>query len=220
VPVETKQAIDFTVTTHSLPLYAKTLDFVQRDRSYARLVSQVAPGDDSPESRALAVFNWTREHIRDQPPQLPVIDDHVWHIVIRGYGVSDQKADVFTTLATYAGLPAFVGPSRLGQPHADLSFVWMSGDWRVFDVQNGIVFRRRDGTLAAAADLAADHELVRLAAAGRVYRSRPYESLFEGFRPPVPPSILRAELQMPWPRLTYRAMQFVGLGRRDWEQQR
>lgn len=216
--VETRQGVDFTVSTYTMPLYAKALDFVQRDSTYARLVRRLVTDQQSPEARALTLFEWTRTNIRDTPDGFPVVDDHVTNIIIRGYGVADQKADVFTTLATYAGVPAFVGLSATEKkPHVLLSFAWIAQRWRVFDVENGIVFRKRRGELASADELASDGSLIAAAAAGRTYRSRPYELYFEGFQPPVAPDILRAELQMLWPRTTHRMMRMAGLGRREWE---
>ena len=36
VPTTTKQGVNFVVSPHSLPLYAKTLDFLDRDSNYRR----------------------------------------------------------------------------------------------------------------------------------------------------------------------------------------
>jgi hypothetical protein len=216
VPVQSMQGIDYRVATHTLPLYAKALDFVQRDSMYERLAGEIAGGAISPEARALAIFDWTRAHIRDTPDGFPVVDDHISHIVIRGYGEDDQKADVFTTLSTYAGVPAFWPLTDPPSPELILSYVWIDGRWRVVDVANGIVFRRKDGALAAVEELAADASIVHSGAGDRTHRSKPYVSYFDGFRPPQAPDILRAELQMTWPRLTYRVRRFVGMTRRDW----
>lgn len=221
VPTETRQGVGYTVTSYSLPLYAKTLDFVQRDSSYARLVRRLVTKEQSPEMRALTLFEWTRTNIRDTPGGFPVVDDHVSHIIIRGYGVADQKADVFTTLTAYAGVPAFMAPvPPTATLRLILSFVWVERQWRVFDVEHGIVFRNHRGELASAEELAHDHSLITSVAAGRMYRSKPYESYFEGFQPPVPQDILRPELQMLWPRVSYRLKRLVGLGRREWQGER
>ena len=217
VPVETKQGVDFSVNTYTLPLYAKTLDFVQRDSSYARLVDRIVDEDAPAQSRALAIFDWTRKNIRDTPTGFPIVDDHVFHIIIRGYGESDQKTDVFTTLATYAGIPAFWTLTQPPSPALILSFIWIDRRWRVFDVENGIVFRNRSGALASAEELARDPSLVELVAANRMHRGKPYSSYFAGFRPSEPPDLLRAELQMLWPRASHRLKRLVGLGRREWQ---
>jgi hypothetical protein len=59
------------------------------------------------QQKAKAIFEWKIKHIVKQPPQLPVIDDHPWHIIVRGYGMADQMADVFAVLSNYAGLKSF-----------------------------------------------------------------------------------------------------------------
>ena len=218
MPTKTTQGIDYDVVTHRMRLYEKGLDFLQRDSSYARLVAEIVPAEAPPEATALALFDWTRQNVRDQPSGFPVIDDHVSHIIIRGYGVADQKADVFTTLATYAGVPAYW--TRIGErPHVVLSLAWIDRRWRVFDVENGIVFRTSAGALAAVDDLAADPALTKSVAADRIYHARPYVSYFAGFLPPVAPDLLRAEQQMLWPRAMYNTMRLIGLGRREWQLQ-
>jgi hypothetical protein len=207
-PVSTRQGIDFEVSTIELPLYVKALDFIQRDAGYRQLASRIVPADSTAEARALALFAWTREHIRDVPPSLPVVDDHVLHIVIRGYGTDDQKADVFATLATYAGVRAYW--ALIGEaPKLALSFAQVDGRWRVFDVANGIVFHTSGGELATPDELTATPSLVQEAAGQRLYLGRPYMSYFTGFRFPEPPDVLRAEQQMLGPRLRAWVKQLV-----------
>ena len=217
IPVETKQGVDFSVSTYTIPLYAKALDFVQRDTSYARLVQRLVSEEMSAESRALTLFDWTRKNIRDTPAGFPVVDDHVSHIIIRGYGESDQQTDVFTTLTTYAGVPAFWTLTQPPSPELILSFVWIDGRWRVFDVANGIVFRNRNGALATVEELARDPSVAESVAANHTHRGKPYGSYLVGFRPSRPPDVLRAELHMLWPRVSYRLKRLVGLSRREWQ---
>jgi hypothetical protein len=213
LPVQTRQGVNFVTSTSSLPLYLKTLAFIQRDVNYGRLASRIVEDRASAEARTLALFEWTSQHIRDTPDGFPIIDDHIWHIIVRGYGEDDQKADVFTTLATYAGVPSFFVPSE-----PPVSFAWIDRKWAVFDVANGIVFRNERGELASAEELARNPRIVRAVAAGRMYRGRPYDSYFTGFRPPTSPDILRPEMQMLLPRVTHRAKRLVGLGRREWQE--
>ena len=216
-PVQTRQGVDFAVSTSTLPLYVKALEFVQRDAGYRRLALGIAGDRTSGEARTLAVFEWTRENIRDTPEGFPIVDDHVWHIIVRGYGEDDQKADVFTTLATYAGAPSYWALSTDASHELPLSFSWIDRRWIVFDVANGLAFRNARGGLAAAEEIAADPQIVAGLAAGRVYRDRPYAAYFEGFQPPIPSEVLRPEMQMLWPRVMYRAKRMVGFGRREWE---
>lgn len=217
VPTTTRLGVDYEVTAYTLPLYAKALDFIQRDSSYVRLVSRIVNPDAPPESRVLTVFEWTRKNIRDTPAGFPVVDDHISHIIIRGYGEDDQKADVFTTLITYAGVPAYWSWIGTAPSTLILSFAWIDKHWRVFDVQNGIAFRNRRGALASVEELAADPGLIASVAANRQHQSRPYTSYFEAFHLPPPPDLLRAEEQMLWPRALYRVRRVLGLGRREWQ---
>ena len=106
-PATTRQGIDFRQRTILQPLYLKAMDFISRDGHYRLLAREIVQGAATDEARALQIYAWTRDHIRPVPPGLPVVDDHIWHIIIRGYGTDDQVNDVFTTLCAYAGLSAF-----------------------------------------------------------------------------------------------------------------
>jgi len=97
----------------------------------------------SDEDKALALLAWTHGNLRKNPKSLPVIDDHPWHIIVRGYGLDDQFQDVFTTLCNHAGLNAFF----YGLPVAEnsmnkkpLSLVKLKGQWAVFDAYKGVYF--------------------------------------------------------------------------------
>ena len=72
------------------------------------------------------------------PKGFPSIDDHVWDIVIRRYGGTDQMADVFTTLAGYIGHEAFFEGLRISEAEEALvlSFVRIDNEWHMFDVYN------------------------------------------------------------------------------------
>ena len=203
MPATTRQGVDFHVTSHRLPAYVKLFDFFVRDAEYCQLASEVTRNLPSEAARIQALYDWTRHAIRPTPPGWPVVDDHIQHIIIRGYGTDDQMADVFTTLATYAGLPAYW--SVIERPGSGeqliLSFARASSRWAVFDVANGIQFTNSSGAWATPEELAAHPELIRKSAGALVVRGIPYEQFFLGFTPPVVPHPLRAELQMPGPRL-------------------
>ncbi|HEX6250802.1 MAG TPA: hypothetical protein VFZ56_05140 [Gemmatimonadaceae bacterium] len=215
-PVTTRSGVNYEVGEHPLPLWRKAWEFLDRHRQTAELASRVAGTAASDEERSLAVLRWTNEHIRPHPAEAPVIDDHVWSIVERGYGSSDQQADVFTTLLTYAGTPAYwilIGPDR---PALPVSFALIDGRWRVFDVERGIAFRTTAHELATPEELAADPTLIRASAAGRVTDTGSYLAWFRGFTPPTAPEMLRARMQMPGPRLKFELSSLVGRGGRTW----
>lgn len=211
--VPTRQGVNFQVATKHIPLYAKALDFVHRHLRYGQLAEEITQGVTSDRERVLAVFQWTRRNIRPTPPEWSVVDDHILNIIIRGHGLSDQMADVFTTLTTYAGIPAFwekVSPPKFRE-NLHLSFARVDGKWVVFDVANGFVFKNAHGGLASVDELRTNLSLVDLTAGDFRYRGLSYRSYFQGLGPLTPPKVLRAEKQMPWPRLIVELRRLIWL---------
>ena len=215
VPFTTLRGVNYVVTPRTLSFYEKTLDFLDRDVNYRRLAAEVTAGAATETAKAKAVFDWTRANIKSTPQELPVIDDHIWHIIIRGYGQPDQKADVFTAVLSYAGVPAywiFIGP----RPEMPLSFVRVDGRWRVADVENGVMFRAKTGDLATPEEIAADHSIV-VQQGPREYGGVPYARFLERFAAPIPPDLTRAEMQMPGWRLWLELRKLVGRGGHEWQ---
>ncbi len=205
MPTTTRQGVDFTVSVRQLPLYLKALSFVDRHCQYRHLARQVTVGLSSDRERVLRLFEWTRQQVRPTPPGFPIVDDHILHIIIRGYGEPDQMADVFTTLATYAGIPAFweavqrdEGPGRLV-----FSFAKVDGRWAVFDVAHGVVFTDPHGRFLDVQDLLTHPEFVEASVGTRAPHGIPYQQYLQQLRPLEVAPILRAQKQMPWPRLLY-----------------
>lgn len=204
--VTTKQGVNFEVSTHRIPLYLKTLQFIDRSFQYRQISQEITRDAASDADRALKIFEWTRRQIRTTPPDWPIVDDHILHIIIRGHGVNDQQADVFATLATYAGVPAFwvqVRPEA-ARPGVFLSFARIEGRWRVFDVFNGVVFRTATGDLATMNDLRGHRELVPPSVRSIDVAGVRYEDIVTGASMPLVPNPLRAELQMPSVRLWHQ----------------
>ena len=203
MPVTTKQGVNFEVASHRLPLYQKSLQFVERSTQYAQIAGEITANARSDRERVMDVFDWTRRRIRQTPDGWPIVDDHILNIIIRGYGLNDQQADVFTTLSTYAGVPAFwakVPPSG-DTPHLLLSFARVDGRWRVFDVAEGAVFRAPSGQLATLDDLAAHPESIPPSLRTLTVDGVRYTDLITHAAMPSVPHPLRAELQMPSVRL-------------------
>ena len=107
IKVTTRQGVNYQVHTIRIPLYLKILDFMDRHYNYKQLVQRIIKNEHDKQERVMKIFSWTYHNIRKQPEELPVVDDHVWHIIVRGYGVSDQSCDVFATLCNYTGIDAF-----------------------------------------------------------------------------------------------------------------
>lgn len=213
--VTTKKGVNFEVTTHRLPLYVKTIEFLDRHAQYRQLADEITRGVVTDEGRILAVFNWTTRNIRPTPDGWPVVDDHILNIVIRGHGLADQRADVFATIASYAGVPSFW--CKVDAPGTKdgliLSFARLGGRWVVIDVDHGFVFRTAGGAMATAEDIAVNPALLPADARSLMVGSTPYRLVFDSLRTPPIPRLLRAELQMPWPRLWYETRRTVGLER-------
>ena len=151
IPVSIKRGVNFQVSCVRMPLYLKILDFMDRHYNYKILTREIINAEDSPRQRVMKIFHWTSENIRPQPSSLPIIDDHVWHIIVRGYGTSDQSNDVFTTLCNYAGIDAFFEFTYTKEASSTipLSFVRIEGEWYVFDVYNQVYFKTLSGDIAS-----------------------------------------------------------------------
>ncbi len=214
-PASTRQGVNFQVRTVQIPLAVKAMDFLVRDWKYRSAAAEITAGRRSSDEKILAIYEWTREHIRRQPQDWPVIDDHILHIMIRGYGISDQMADVFTTLCAYAGVPAYWRLVRVSPDKGALvlSFARAERGWITLDLSNGVIFRDASGALVPAAALPQNQEMVTRVIGDRRIDSVPYADYLNAVGDVTPPSPMRSELQMPGRRLLYELRRLVGFGR-------
>ena len=140
-------------------------------------------------------------NVRPVPEGFPVLDDHVWNIIVRGYGAADQITEVFTLLASYSCCPA-----TLAELHATptkgimVAVVELDGAPRVLDVVRQVIFRNETGDFASIEDLARNPRIVTAAAGGRTPQGEPYERYFAEIGA-LRPGFERMELQKPWQRL-------------------
>lgn len=150
IKVTTLQGINYEVHTIKIPLYLKMLDFMDRHYNYKQLVKRIIKNEDEEKKRVMKMFSWTYHNIKKQPEDLPVIDDHAWHIIVRGYGVHDQSCDVFATLCNYAGVDAFFDTfyTKEKDKKISLSFAKLHNHWHIFDPYNGVYFVNTEGDLA------------------------------------------------------------------------
>lgn len=150
IKVTTLQGVNYEVHPIRIPLYLKMLDFVDRHYNHKQMVKRIIENEPDKQKRVMKIFSWTYHNIRKQPDDLPVVDDHVWHIIVRGYGVSDQSCDVFATLCNYAGIDAFFHSFKEEEKNEKitLSFAKLDNLWYVFDPYNGVYFVDKGGTLA------------------------------------------------------------------------
>ena len=112
LPTTTQQGVNYVVSAHSLPLYAKALDFVDRDSNYRRLSAAVMAGAAGDEAKMRAAFDWTTANIRATPLGFPVIDDHTWHIIVRGYGQAVNVPASARASSSSGGIPRTTSSAR------------------------------------------------------------------------------------------------------------
>ncbi len=212
--VSIKQGVGASYRYVHMPLYVKWTQFLARHYEYARLVKEITRYCKTDEEKVLAVLNWTREHIRDVPKDMPVVDDHILNIIIRGYATPGQYQDVFTTLCTYAGIPAFWDRcySDNHKIRYALSFVKIGGKWGVFDAYRGKYFRKNNGEIAAIEDIIDNSSLLKGEDLDKILvRGIPYREFYHNLQHVEKPSTSRAEKQMPVRRVIFEAKKLVGI---------
>ena len=147
----TRVGVDYKVQTIQIPLYLKILNFYDRHFNYKWLTGRIIGDLDKDQAKAIRLLNWTLNHIKQQPKSLPVMDEHVWSVIVRGYGVSDNFNDVFSTLCNYAGMDAYFSSVKDSEHIlvGHMSFVKIDGNWTTFDPYNGVYFRNQSGSIAS-----------------------------------------------------------------------
>jgi hypothetical protein len=210
VPVATRQGVNFDVSSRTIPLYAKTLAFLHRDVEYRLLSREITRGARGEAARAEAVVRWTHAHITRTPTGWPVIDDHVWHIIVRGHGLEDQMADVFAILASYAGVRAFWRPISPNPIRFVPAFVRLDGRWAMADAARGLLFRDAEGRPLDIARVLSDPAHAEQHRTAFEVDGRSYWAYLDELRPFRVPAVTRAEQQMPWPRVWLQLRRALG----------
>ena len=212
-PTTTRSGVNYQWSSKRIPLFEKAIDFVSRDLQLRRLAKEVADGASSEEQKALKIFVWVVRNVQPTPPGFPVVDDHVLHILIRGYGAPDQRAEALAVLASYNGMPATAALVSIPDVRAELvlTLVQVGGRIAVFDVSHELVFRNKAGTLADVDDITKEPSLVTNAARGISVYGVPYERYVIGFRD-LRPAFSRMEQQKLWPRIKFEVGRWVHIG--------
>lgn len=213
--VSITQGIDGQLRIIRMPLYVKAAEFLARHYEYERIVKEITSSCRNDEEKVLAIFNWTHENIRKMPQGLPVVDDHVLNIIIRGYGETDQYQDVFTTLCAYCGIPAFWDKVYSGKKDNwyPISFVKYGGSWHVFDPYNGVYFLNREHEIASLNEIVEDRSIVDLRLDGNdlVWQGTPYKEFYYNLKPISGNKTYRPYKQMPFRRLIYETKKLFKL---------
>lgn len=210
--VTTRQGIDYKVQTLKIPLYLKVLDFFDRHYNYKWAVHRITEGAKTDKEKVLKIFKWTCENIKKAPDGYPIIDDHVWHIMVRGYGVADQSSDVFTTLCNYAGSEAFFSTICMKESNSCifLSFVLVDKEWFLFDPYDGVYFKNKQGNLANIKESmeeswvkASVDNIIQDSGIAKRRVDIDYAAYFRNLPPVVKAGLNRANTQSPINRLKY-----------------
>ncbi|HEX6512682.1 MAG TPA: hypothetical protein VF157_10310 [Chloroflexota bacterium] len=162
LPTTTRTSINYTVSSQRIPLYQKALSFIDRDVEMRALAARVLPDTRDREAALMRLLDWTHQNVRPTPAGFPVVDDHPYNIVVRGYGPADQAADVFAIIASYRGIPATLDfcHDAAGQTVYAMAVAQVDGAWRLIDPREGRAFKNTAGKLASIDELKADPSLV------------------------------------------------------------
>jgi hypothetical protein len=210
IKVTTQQGINYEVQTIEIPLYLKVLDFFDRHYNYKWTFERIIGDSKTEKEKALKIFKWTYENIKKTPEGYPVIDDHVWHIIVRGYGEVDQSADVFTTICNYADVDAFfyIVYDENRTSATTLSLVKLDGRWCVFDPYNGVYFKNKEGILAKIEDIINENWLIE-----RIGEPKDPQINYTLYLKNLPPineiGLRRANVQSPINRLRYEIKKWL-----------
>lgn len=210
LPVSTKQGINYRVSTIKIPLYIKIIEFLDRNYHYKELTKRICNGYSNDQDKVLALFEWTHQNIkRDIPEGWPIIDDHVWHIIVRGYGARDQFSDVFTTLCNYTDIDAFYSwvYTKEGS-RIPLSFVKLDKRWCLFDPYNGIYFKNKDGGFASLDDITKGNWVTNAVSEFNESKFN-YSVYFTNLPSTIEEGFSRSNIQSPLNRLSYEVNKII-----------
>lgn len=218
IPTFIRVGVDGHYREIRMPLYVKWTQFIARHYEYERLSKEITSECKTDEEKAMAILTWTRKNLAYLPEHMSVYDDHILNIIIRGYAVPDQFQDVFTTLCTYSGIPAFFD-NIYNNDHTYkcvLSFVDLAGKWTVFDAYRGIYFTTKDNKIASVQDIIGGRYLAKGADIDSVtIHGVPYREYLNNLGAIGKPSTLRAYKQMPIKRIGFEIKKLMGLEKDD-----
>lgn len=205
--VTTSQGVNYVVTTKKIPLYLKMLDFFDRHFNYIELTRTITAGCPDENERIQKIFEWAYRNINKNPQELPVIDDHVWHIIVRGYGTDDQITDAFTTLCAYAGHKSYFTIYDKGlQGRHVLAFVEVDKEWRIFNPSIGVFLKNKRNDFATYKDIASGaYEIF------SIEKGPPedYDKVLKDIITSQGTDIARAEIQSPLNRLKHEIRKWM-----------
>jgi len=138
---------------YKIPLYLKVLNFFDRHFNYVWLVESIIGNTKNDEEKFLKLLEWMVGHIKKQPENLPIIDEHVWSVIVRRYGNIGNFNDVFSTLCNYAGINSFLKVIKTKKIMTVITLTHIEKKWVVADPYNGVYFRNKKGDIADIRDM-------------------------------------------------------------------
>jgi hypothetical protein len=212
IPTSIVQGVNGVSRELRMPLYAKWVEFLARHYEYRRIAAEITGNAKTDTEKAVRIAEWTHDTIKAIPPGMPLVDDHIYHIIVRGYGNDEQVQDVFTTLCVYAGIPAYwVRVSHdNGKGRVVISLVRIGGKWTILDPYTATYYRMPDGSLASVDDILAGRAMHHGLPAVS-YQGVPFSALEAGIRRALKSGgTLRAEKQMPAKRMIFEMTSLLG----------
>jgi hypothetical protein len=212
-PTTTRVGVNFEVTRHQITLMEKAVHFVSRHWQTLRIARSVVHPSDDFEVKMERILAWVNRQVRPSPEGFPIVDDHPLHILLRGYGAPDQRAEAFALIASYSGLPAATIALRPRGRVEQIMLVLVrwKGNLYPVDVQRNLLFRDPDGHLAPLKELKRHPEWIEASAGERVNDEPPYMAFWHDLNFPEP-LFTRMELQRPWSRAWVAVRRAARLG--------
>jgi hypothetical protein len=208
--VTSRHGGDYNISVIELPLYLKVINFYNRHFNYQWLAQRITGHLTTKEEKVFRLFEWTHQTILRQPENLPIMDGHVWDVYVRGYGVSDNFHDLFSTLCNYAGADAFFRKLYKKDHAAYINFTFVRVDrgWAVFNPYNGTYFINKSGDWATIDEIKNQYWTL-----GRLTGVDIPESYYQPFIGVLPNikdvGFERANIQSPLNRIKFQFDQFV-----------
>ncbi|MBT5631574.1 MAG: hypothetical protein HOJ13_02480 [Nitrospina sp.] len=206
----TKQGVNYHVSEIEIPLYLKVLNFYDRHFNYKWLVERLTKNQETKEEKVFRLFQWTHETIQRQPESLPIMDDHVWNVYVRGYGVEDNFHDLFATLCNYIEVDgAFIRlNSKNSKIQLGMSVIKLEKGWVLFDPYRGGYFLNKLGTWATIEDINQNNWKLEKLGTTEISESV-YTPYFQNLSSMDDIGLVRANIQSPVNRLL-KAVQQLG----------
>ena len=122
-----------------------------------KIALEVTKNDKTNLEKARSLVRWTFLHIRSQStgPNTVIQDDSLG-IMRRGWGYCDQKAHVYATLATYAGIPSRqlqLFREGYGSPHT-VAESFINGKWVIISTWRGFIPTNNENQLVTKEEIA------------------------------------------------------------------